>query len=171
MLNKLALSKASIVLKNGNLANLEYINSDQLDELFALELRSHNYPWRRENFQSSFGIHHCVGLRSGDQWIAYAVLSLVAGEAELLLFVVDREYQNQGIGKQFLQLLLGGIQAAANALFLEVRSSNSPAIAVYEALGFNQVGLRPGYYPGGRNGKEDALIYAVELSAWQPDSI
>ena len=42
-----------------------------------------------------------------------------------------------------------------HSLALEVRASNAPAIALYEQLGFQQVGRRPNYY---RNPKEDALI-------------
>ena len=44
---------------------------------------------------------------------------------------------------------------------LEVRQSNAPAIALYEQLGFEQVGLRPNYY---RNPKENALILRKEWS-------
>ena len=49
----------------------------------------------------------------------------------------------------------------SHSLTLEVRSSNAPARALYEKLGFAQVGRRPNYY---RNPKEDALILRKE---WQ----
>ena len=45
-------------------------------------------------------------------------------------------------------------------LFLEVRASNSGAIALYRTLGFEQVGRRPNYYLDPR---EDALILRKEL--------
>jgi ribosomal-protein-alanine N-acetyltransferase len=43
-----------------------------------------------------------------------------------------------------------------------VRPSNSAAIALYDAEGFNEIGRRPRYYPA-RNGREDALVMALEL--------
>ena len=47
----------------------------------------------------------------------------------------------------------------SHALMLEVRVSNAGAIALYEKLGFYQVGCRKNYY---RNPKEDALILRKE---------
>ena len=50
-------------------------------------------------------------------------------------------------------------------MFLEVRASNEPAIALYEKIGFNQVGIRSRYYPSGKGGRpEDALLYALDLT-------
>ena len=49
--------------------------------------------------------------------------------------------------------------AGSECLTLEVRSSNTPAISLYEKLGFLQVGLRKNYY---HNPKEDALILRKE---------
>jgi ribosomal-protein-alanine N-acetyltransferase len=50
----------------------------------------------------------------------------------------------------------------AERVFLEVRPSNPRAIALYHDLGFNEIGRRPGYYPAA-NGREDALVMAIEL--------
>ena len=47
-------------------------------------------------------------------------------------------------------------------VFLEVRPSNVAAIRLYDAEGFNEIGRRPRYYPA-RNGREDALVMALEL--------
>jgi ribosomal-protein-alanine N-acetyltransferase len=42
-------------------------------------------------------------------------------------------------------------------MVLEVRASNAAAIALYRSAGFEQIGLRRGYYPAA-NGREDALL-------------
>jgi ribosomal-protein-alanine N-acetyltransferase len=47
-------------------------------------------------------------------------------------------------------------------MFLEVRTSNTSAITLYESIGFNEMGLRPGYYPA-QHGREDALLMGVAL--------
>ena len=44
------------------------------------------------------------------------------------------------------------LKGSAWELFLEVRPSNTAALALYESLGFNQLGLRPRYYPGPKGG-------------------
>ena len=48
------------------------------------------------------------------------------------------------------------------SIFLEVRPSNTAAIALYNGLGFNEIGIRKDYYPG-QDGREDALMLAKEL--------
>ena len=52
----------------------------------------------------------------------------------------------------------------AARIFLEVRPSNPPAIALYHDEGFNEIGRRPRYYPS-HDGREDALVMAMELVA------
>jgi ribosomal-protein-alanine N-acetyltransferase len=46
-------------------------------------------------------------------------------------------------------------------VFLEVRPSNTPALALYHSEGFNEIGRRPRYYPAAQ-GREDAVM-AIEL--------
>ncbi len=136
-----------------------------LDALLAIEQRSHATPWTAANFTSSLASHWCVGVHdSGGQLLAYAVLSFAVGEGELLLFVVDKPWQGRGLGRRFLDELIFLCRLRANSLFLEVRASNLPAINLYEGRGFNQVGVRPNYYPAGKGRREDAWLFALELA-------
>lgn len=144
---------------------LAFFTEPDLAEIFAIEQRSHAHPWRLENLRSSLNSHTCIGLKHQGLWVAYGVLSFVVGEAELLLFTVDKNWQGRGLGTGFLRELLVAAGQKASTLFLEVRESNQRAIQLYENLGFNQVGVRPGYYPLPKGGREDALLYAVELLA------
>jgi len=59
---------------------------------------------------------------------------------------VDPAHQGHGIGRRLLDELLKF--AAGGAVFLEVRCDNEAAIALYRDFGFDQVGIRPGYYNG-----------------------
>lgn len=141
---------------------LARLSLDALPELVAIEKRSHLTPWNEAHFKSSLaGSHRVIGLRHQNQLLAYAVVSLVAGEAELLLFVVDESLHGRGLGRLFLRSLFDYLEGQANALFLEVRAGNVAAIGLYESMGFNQVGERPNYYstPWGR---EDALVLAID---------
>ena len=68
--------------------------------------------------------------------------------------------------KNFALYLIVGLIGAlelrdSHSLMLEVRTSNTPAISVYEKLGFIEVGRRKNYY---RNPKEDAIIMRKEWS-------
>ena len=84
----------------------------------------------------------------------------VMGESDMMNVAVHPDHRRQGIAEKLVLSLVEELKAAQNhSLTLEVRASNAPAIALYEKLGFRQVGLRPKYY---RNPREDALILRKE---------
>ena len=75
------------------------------------------------------------------------------------------ERQGRGLGRYLLRALVkqaGDLRAGR--VFLEVRPSNLGAIRLYHSEGFNEIGRRPRYYPA-RDGREDALVMAIELVA------
>jgi ribosomal-protein-alanine N-acetyltransferase len=78
-----------------------------------------------------------------------AMRSLGAGESELLQVEVTAEYRRRGLARALLNAALTG------TVFLEVRASNAPALALYEDLGFVVTGRRRDYYHAPR---EDALV-------------
>jgi ribosomal-protein-alanine N-acetyltransferase len=96
--------------------------------------------------------------------VGYGVLSIAAEEAHVLNLCTAPECEGHGLGGRMLQALLriarGG---GAQRVFLEVRPSNPRAIALYERSGFNEIGRRPRYYPAAANGREDAIVMAMEL--------
>lgn len=145
--------------------SIEPFVSDDLDAICAIERRTHAFPWQHAHFADSLKAshHHCLGARLHEQWLGYAIVSCIAGEAELLLLVVDTPWQGRGIASQLLNHLIQCLHGQADTLFLEVSAGNSRAIDLYEALAFNQVGIRPNYYqsPGHT---EDALILARTLN-------
>ena len=66
-----------------------------------------------------------------------------------------------------MQWLLDEALALGNAwIFLEVRPSNRPAVLLYRALGFTEVGIRRGYYQA-VGGREDALVHRLDLDTWR----
>ena len=70
--------------------------------------------------------------------------------------------QGQGIGGAFLEWIIEQLTPVAERFYLEVRASNAAAIALYEAAGFAEMGVRHNYYPA-KKGREDALLMAMEL--------
>jgi ribosomal-protein-alanine N-acetyltransferase len=74
---------------------------------------------------------------------------------------VHPDHRRKGFAEALIDALSAGLRERGNVcLTLEVRASNDPAKALYEKLGFIQVGRRPNYY---RNPKEDALILRKAL--------
>ena len=90
-------------------------------------------------------------------------IGVIAGEAELLDLVVGPKHQGQGIGKALLEWIVLQLPEFADRFFLEVRESNQSALALYQNVGFVEVGVRPKYYPAD-HGREDAILMAMELN-------
>jgi len=87
----------------------------------------------------------------------------IAGEAEILNLAVSASSRRQGQAKALVErLLLNFHEHSVRTVFLEVRESNSAAIALYETLGFLPVGRRPAYY---RDPVEAALVYSKLLDS------
>ena len=94
---------------------------------------------------------------------AYAILIPVLDEAELLNIGVAGAHQRKGLGREMLTGMLNAAREKnMRRVFLEVRSSNAAAIALYRSAGFGEIGLRRGYYRNA-NGSEDAITMACEL--------
>ena len=75
---------------------------------------------------------------------------------------VDTYEQCQGIGRKLMESLIAYARGRAETMFLEVRPSNPAAIALYENLGFNEIGVRKAYYPA-KDGREDAIMLALHI--------
>ena len=83
-------------------------------------------------------------------------------ETDVMNVAVHPDFRRRGIAETLINALVTELKnRGSHALTLEVRASNTPAIALYEKLGFRQVGCRKNYY---RNPKEDALILRKEWS-------
>lgn len=137
-----------------------------LAEVLAIEAEAQAHPWSKKKFLSSIeSTHHCYVLKFQQYIVAYGVTSTAADEAELLTITVKPNHQKQGYGRLFLEFLCASFDESIHTFFLEVRASNQGAIALYDQLLFNEVGLRPNYYPSanGSGEREDAIIMAKSL--------
>lgn len=94
----------------------------------------------------------------------FIVCRALAGEAEVLTLAVDPGARGQGLGRALMTAAMGLARTAgAETVFLEVAADNPAAIALYEALGFERIGLRPGYYARRGGSPVDALVYRRSL--------
>lgn len=143
---------------------LRPMREDDLDAVIAVELRAYEFPWSLGILRDCLRADHPSWVLHLDgRIIGYFLISLGAGEAHVLNVCVDPDYQGRGYGRKLLQAAQHVARGrSAQRLFLEVRPSNRGAIALYFDEGFNEIGRRPRYYPG-RDGREDALVMAMEL--------
>lgn len=143
---------------------LRNMQLDDLDSICEIESRCYPYPWSKRIFADCIKVgYSCWVMKLDGQIVGYGILAAAAGEAHILNVCVDRDYQNQGLGHVMADRLINMARwFHCDKIFLEVRPSNTPAVCLYQRLGFETVGSRPGYYPAAY-GREDALIMALSL--------
>jgi ribosomal-protein-alanine N-acetyltransferase len=140
-----------------------------LPEVAIIERRSYAFPWSENIFRDCLRVGYtCRALDLAGQIIGYGVMSLGAGEAHVLNVCVRDEFRSRGFGRRLLEHLLERAAAAGvHEAFLEVRPSNTAAIRLYQRLGFEQIGIRRGYYQA-VEGREDAIVLKLELRGGKP---
>ena len=135
------------------------MRGNDVAEVVAIERASYQFPWSEGIFRDCLRVGYvCRVVTLARQVMAYGVMSFGAGEAHILNLCVGESYRCHGVGRRLLGSLVERAAAAGMAdAFLEVRPSNTAAIRLYLALGFEQVGMRRGYYQAA-NGREDAAV-------------
>lgn len=155
------------------------LSADVLPLVVEVEKTAYSHPWTVGHFSDTMNAgHHTqvllgealpgdVGLPTladGRVLIGYLVAMQILDEVHLLNITVAPAHQRQGWAMVMLEAL--GVWArgqGAGWLWLEARVGNQRAIQVYEAHGFQRVGLRKAYYPAGRTEREDAIVMSLQL--------
>ena len=128
-------------------------------DVVAIERASYQFPWSEGIFRDCLRVGYvCRVMTVNRQVMAYGVMSFGAGEAHILNLCVAEGHRCRGVGRRLLASLVErATDAGMGEAFLEVRPSNTTAIRLYLASGFEQVGMRRGYYQA-VNGREDAAV-------------
>ncbi len=144
--------------------SLRALRESDLNAVMAIEVRGYPFPWTRGIFVDCLRAGYPgLAMERDGQLIGYGVLSIAADEAHVLNICIDPLAQSRGLGRQLLRALVQlAADRGAQRVFLEVRPSNAPALALYHSEGFNEIGRRPRYYPAAQ-GREDAVVMAIEL--------
>lgn len=145
-------------------AALRPMREGDLDTVMAIERRAYPYPWTSGIFRDCLRAGYPSWVMHEDGRITgYGVVSIAADEAHLLNICIEPTLHGRGHGRRLLRALVDIARGnGARRVYLEVRPSNPHAIALYHDEGFNEIGRRPRYYPA-RNGREDAIVMAMEL--------
>jgi len=143
--------------------------ADDVAAVVELEHLVYPFPWSEQIFRDCLRVgYDCWVVESSAGVEGYGVMSMGAGECHILNLCVAPGLRRAGVGRALLtMLLLRARRAGMLHAFLEVRPSNPAAMALYESMGFERIGLRRGYYQS-KGGREDAIVYRKALD-WLPD--
>jgi ribosomal-protein-alanine N-acetyltransferase len=127
--------------------------------IVAIERAAYQFPWSEGIFRDCLRVGYvCRVVDVGRELAGYGIMSVGAGEAHILNVCIRDEYRCRGLARKILLYLLDRARTAGMyEAFLEVRPSNIAAARLYHSLGFEQVGVRRGYYQA-TVGREDAAV-------------
>ena len=131
----------------------------------AIENAAYQFPWSEGIFRDCLRVGYvCRVVEMGGELVGYGIMSVGAGEAHILNVCIRDDYRSRGLARKVLSYLLERARAAGmREAFLEVRPSNLAATRLYHSVGFEQVGIRRGYYQA-TVGREDAAVLRRVLS-------
>ena len=103
---------------------------------------------------------YCAVAVDEDRVVGYIAYEVILDEGSLVELAVLPEYRRKGIGRRLAELMLTSCEGV-RTVCLEVRASNTAAVALYEVMGFERISVRRDYYD---DPKEDAVIMVFKPS-------
>lgn len=152
----------SAVLENQ--VHVRTISRSDIEQVLEIERAAYDFPWSANVFAECLKAGYvCRACFNDNTMVGYGIMSMGGGECHIMNLCVHPLRHGNGYGSLLMSDLLK-IAGRSNAhmAFLEVRTSNRRAHALYQYLGFNEIGVRKNYYPA-RRGREDAYVLAKML--------
>ena len=139
------------------------MDRSHLAAVAALERLCFTTPWNEAMLEEELyndTASFIVAQRADGEVLGYAGLHVILDEGYIDNVAVRPEYRRQGVADRLLDVFCRFGQARLAFLTLEVRPSNTAAVALYEKHGFAEAGRRKNYY---ENPTEDALLLTKEF--------
>lgn len=128
---------------------------DDAPALALVEAAAADHPWSEDQLRETLASEAGRAWLVGEPVVGHLLMSTAGPTADILTIAVHPSQRRQGLARQLLAHASKRLAAeAVEELFLEVRTDNHGAIALYEHTGFQRVGTRRRYYRDGC----DALI-------------
>ncbi|UOF92198.1 ribosomal protein S18-alanine N-acetyltransferase [Fodinisporobacter ferrooxydans] len=137
---------------------------EDIDQILEIEREAFLTPWTRAAFEGELKDNHFAQYYvavAGQKVAGYCGMWVILDEAHITNIAIRANYRGKKIGEALLRFMMamGGVHGAKR-ITLEVRVSNSVARQLYYKLGFEDSGIRKGYYT---DNNEDALIMWADL--------
>lgn len=134
------------------------MTESDLDAVLSIEIDSYPRPWSKTHFLDELASPHAyplVALDPAGIVAGYICPMILLDEGHVMNVAVRREFRGQGLGKLLMERVLTECrERGVEFVTLEVRPSNTAAIALYRKLRFKETGRRKKYYENG----EDAIL-------------
>jgi ribosomal-protein-alanine N-acetyltransferase len=142
------------------------MKEDDLAAVRTIETLSFSNPWSDNTFRGeiqnapvSFPL--VVVRRPGEEVVAYIIYWQIRDDVQVNNVAVHPDCRGLGLGEAVMRFAIAKVRAAgAEFMTLEVRQSNTPALALYKKLGFEILGTRKNYYT---KPDEDAYVLGLVL--------
>lgn len=131
-------------------------------EIANLEKEIFSDAWRQEDITSCINSNcaMCYVAIDNNKTVGYIIGNKIPPEAEIYRIATSPDRLREGIGTKIFEFLLGEESPLGiTDIFLEVREKNSPAIGLYEKLGFSRIDIRKNYY---KNPDDNAIIMLLK---------
>ena len=140
------------------------MSKDDVEDVISIEKLAYgDHHWSKDSFMAELSnelAHYYSAFNDEGKLIAYCGTWQILEEAHITNIAVSPEYRRKHIGEALLKTAVDNCyKNMVKFITLEVRVSNTPAIALYEKYGFKSLGVRKGYY---QDNNEDALIMWTE---------
>ena len=146
-----------------NKVTIKPVVLDDLDEIMVIEMDSFTLPWTRKSYEEMMEVEN-VRFKAAfvdGKPVGYMLFQFWPEGIELHAIATGKDVRRTGIGSALLKRLFAwSKENNINKLFLQVRTSNSNAIGLYEKFGFARISRKKHYY---HDNNEDALIMAAKI--------
>ena len=139
------------------------LKEQDVDALLEIESASFSDPWGKSSFleQIKNPLSKNFGAFVGDTLVGFIVGIAVLDEASIYIVATKKECRKTGVGRALIRQFSEECgKTGATRIYLEVRSRNEGAIKFYEALGFENIGVRKNFY---EKPIDDAIIYTKNI--------
>jgi len=145
------------------------MNETDLQRIVELERELFSDPWSETAFREALAEDDwgMLAAQVGEEIVGYACYVIIDVESHLTNLAVAEPFRRKSVAKRLLEHILRVVrEAPCQYLLLEVRPSNTGAVAFYRKHGFHHMYRRPRYY---RNPVEDALVMAYHFDETRDD--
>lgn len=137
---------------------IESMTVDDIAQVAEIERQIFSIPWSEKAFRNSMESDNTIYIvaKENNNVAGYAGMYLSFEEGNITNVAVNPLSRRKGIGEKIVRDILNrAYEKGVRDVFLEVRETNSVAIALYEKIGFKEEGIRKNFYDKPR---ENALI-------------